>query len=117
MLTVALHRKMPPEEARALSFVTLVTTNFALIFINRSQHGTPLAGLRRPNPMLWAVLAATLTVLAVVVYLPGLRAMFAFGPLHADDFTVCLSSGIGTFLALAFLKRTLGTILLGSGWS
>src|SRR5271157_1931503 len=30
MLMVALHRKMPPEEARALSFVTLVTANFAL---------------------------------------------------------------------------------------
>jgi len=105
MLTVALHRKMPPEEARALSFVTLVTANFALIFINRSQHETVLAGFRRPNPMLWGVLVATLVVLAVVVYLPGLRTIFAFGPLHADDITVCLSAGVGTFLALALLKR------------
>jgi len=31
--------------------------------------------------------------------------MFAFGPLHADDLAVCLSAGIGTFLALALLKR------------
>ena len=117
MLTVALHRKMPSEEARALSFVTLVTANFALIFINRSHHGTAIAGLRRPNPMLWAVLATTITVLAVVIYLPGLRALFAFGPLHADDFTVCLSSGIGTFLALVILKRWLGTSLFGPGWA
>ncbi|HME70495.1 MAG TPA: cation-translocating P-type ATPase [Myxococcota bacterium] len=108
MLMVALHRKMPPEEARALSFVTLVTANFALIFINRSGVGTLFAGLWRPNPILWAVIVAALSVLAVVVYLPGLRTMFAFGPLHADDLTVCLSAGIGTFLALALLKRVAG---------
>jgi Ca2+-transporting ATPase len=114
MLMVALQRKMPPEEARALSFVTLVTANFALIFINRSQHGTVLRGLLRPNPLLWAVMGVTLTVLAIVVYLPGLQTMFAFGPLHSDDFIVCLSAGIGTFLTLALLKRGAGSVPGGS---
>jgi Ca2+-transporting ATPase len=112
MLTVALHRKMPPEEARALSFATLVTANFALIFINRAHHGTVIASLRRPNMMLWGMMLITLIVLAVVIYLPGLRTMFAFGPLHADDFTICLSAGIGTFLALALLKRGVGAAIL-----
>jgi len=110
MLMVALQRKMPPEEARALSFVTLVTANFALIFINRSQHGTLLRGLRRPNPLLWAMVGVTVIVLALVVYLPGLRTLFAFGPLHADDFTICLSAGIGTLLVLALLKRGAGSV-------
>jgi len=114
MLMVALQRRMPPEEARALSFVTLVTANFALIFINRSQHGTVLRGLRRPNPLLWVVMGVTLTVLAIVIYLPGLRTIFAFGPLHADDFVVCLSAGIGTFLTLALLKRGAGSAPLRS---
>jgi Ca2+-transporting ATPase len=115
MLSVALHRKMPSEEARALSFVTLVTANFALIFINRFQHGTVLTGLRRPNPMLWGVMAITLAVLAVAVYLPGLRTMFAFGPLHADDFAICLCAGVGTFLALALLKRGMRVAPLKAG--
>jgi Ca2+-transporting ATPase len=110
MLTVALHRKMPPEEARALGFATLVTANFALIFINRAQHGTMLAGLRRPNRMLWGMMVITLIVLAVVVYLPGLRTMFGFGPLHADDFAVCLSAGIGTFITLALLRQGVRTL-------
>jgi Ca2+-transporting ATPase len=114
MLMVALHRKMPSEEARALSFVTLVTANFALILINRSQSGTVLACLRRPNPMLWGVILVTLTVLGVVVYLPGLRVLFAFGPLHADDFIVCLAAGIGSFLSLALLKRGAEVIHTGS---
>ena len=79
--------------------------NFALIFTNRSQTETSLALLLRPNRMLWAILVGTVGVLALVVYLPGLRSMFSFGPLHRDDLAVCLLAGVGTFIAMAIVKR------------
>jgi P-type Ca2+ transporter type 2C len=105
VFAVALRWGLPSEEARALSFVTLVMANFALIFTNRSQTERSLNLLLRPNRTLWVILVGTVGLLALVVYLPGLRSMFSFGPLHRDDLAACLLAGVGTFLAMAIVKR------------
>jgi Ca2+-transporting ATPase len=100
----AVHVGMPENEVRALTFVSLVLTNAALIFVNRSFSASLVEALRHANRILWLVLGATAAILAgALAWLPA-RAMFRFGPLHADDLAVCAAAGIGLLLVLDMLK-------------
>ena len=78
----ALHALLRPAlgeaQARAAAFVALVACNVALILANRVLHGSLRASLARPNPMLWRMLAATGALLALVLGVPALRALFGF---------------------------------------
>ena len=101
---VALQRGMPEAEVRALAFVSLVLTNVALIFVNRSFSASVVTALRRGNAVLWLVLAATASLLALALaWLPA-RELFRFGPLHADDLAVCAAAGIGLLVLLDLVK-------------
>jgi len=82
---LSLQRGLGIDEARALTFTTLVIGNLGLILINRSWSSTLLASLRIRNTALWKVVGGTLGFLACVLYVPGLRNMFGFAYLHAGD--------------------------------
>jgi Ca2+-transporting ATPase len=101
---VANLRGMPEDEARALTFFSLVTAIFALIFANRS-FGTSLArALRRPNRALKLVLAAVIAILCSTLLWPFAARLFRFGPLHADDLSVTVGAGFVLLIALELLK-------------
>jgi Ca2+-transporting ATPase len=92
---------LPHEEIRALTFLALVGANIALIFVNRTFGASPLALLRRPHPALWWGLGIALGVLAVLFAWPAARGFLELGPLHPDDFAVCL---LVVVLLLAILQ-------------
>jgi Ca2+-transporting ATPase len=92
----ALHQARPEVEARALSFTTLVLGNLGLILANRSWSRTIFAMLAVPNAALWWVLGGALAFLGLVLYLPGLRELFHFAPLHADDLLLCLGAAVAS---------------------
>ena len=100
----ALDRNAPEAETRALAFVTLVGANFALIFTNRSIGSSVVDLVRRPNLILWGTVAATAVILMAVVLTPALRAIFFFGPLHADDLGVCAIAVLCAFVLLEAVK-------------
>jgi Ca2+-transporting ATPase len=101
---VALRRGMPEAEVRALTFVSLVLVNISLSLVNRSFGASLVAALCRPNPTLWWMLGAAATLLAIVLtWLPA-RALFHFGPLHADDLAVCSAAAIVVLVLLDLLK-------------
>jgi Ca2+-transporting ATPase len=107
---VALDRNMPETEARALAFVTLVTTNFAMILINRATGFAIVDLVRRPNVVLWGVVAITTIILLIVVLTPSLRTVFFFGPLHGDDLILCALAGLAAFAALELVKWVMSTL-------
>ena len=100
----ALGRNVPEAEARALAFVTLVVTNFALIFTNRAAGFAIIDLVRRPNLILWGVVAVTTAILLIVLFTPGLRSIFFFGPLHGGDLTLCAVAGVIAFTVLELVK-------------
>jgi Ca2+-transporting ATPase len=77
------------QEARALTFTTLVMANLALIFTNRSWSRTILARLSSRNPSLWWVIGGTIGFLGLVIFVPFLRELFRFSVLHPIDLTAC----------------------------
>ena len=46
------------------------------------------------NRALWWVVAGTIALLALALYVPFLRAMFRFAPLHADDLAISVAAAL-----------------------
>ena len=101
---LALKGWLPPADATALSFTTLVLANLGLIFVNRSWSRSLVATLRVPNPALWAVCGATLFFLVLVLYTPGLRSLFHFSTLHFHDLLLCVLVAVASLLWFEGLK-------------
>jgi len=97
-------RAMPADEVRALTFFSLVTTIFALIFVNRSFNTSLISALRRPNLALTFVLAWVGTILSLTLFWPFASRLFRFGPLHADDLALTIGAGVFALAALEVLK-------------
>lgn len=92
------------DEARALTFTTLVIANLGLIFTNRSWTRTIPAMLGTPNRAFWWVTGGTLAFLAMVLYVPSLSRLFQFAPLHAPDLVLCLVAGVVTTVWFELVK-------------
>jgi len=91
---VALQRGQDPQDARTLTFTTLIIANLGLILTNRSWTRTILSTIRTPNAAVWWVLGGALMVLWLVLYVPPLRELFRFQVLHLGDILICFGAGI-----------------------
>jgi len=100
----ALVRGQSGPEARALVFTTLVIANLGLIFTNRSWSRTIPETLRSPDPALWWVAGGALVFLGLVLYIPFLRNLFHFAPLHPLDLAIALAAGASGILWFEALK-------------
>jgi Ca2+-transporting ATPase len=94
------------EDARTMSFATLVLANMGLILVNRSWSESLLRGLRKPNQALWWVVGGTLTCLACVLYVPFLRDLFHFAVLDLAGITICVTAAVVSLLWFELLKST-----------
>ena len=102
---LALYNGMPVDEARALTFFSLVVTIVSLILINRSFSTSLVTAFRRPNPALAWILLAISVILGLSLLWPAASALFRFGPLHADDLALTLGAGIVVLIVLETLKH------------
>ncbi len=101
----ALSNGIPESEVRSVVFASLVTTNVALIFVNRSFGGSATEVLGRPNRILWIVLATVALLVFVVIGWSPARELFRFGPMHPHDMAVCVLAGTVLFAVLQLAKR------------
>jgi Ca2+-transporting ATPase len=81
-------------EARGLAFITLVLANLGLILSNRFWSMNIISALRFGNKALYMIIASTLVVLGLVLYIPLLRDLFHFAPLHLNDLAISLGAGV-----------------------
>jgi Ca2+-transporting ATPase len=92
------------DEARALSFSTLIVGNLALIFVNRSWGESTVSRLRVPNKALWWVTGGAVAFLACALYVPVLRRVFRFAYLSPLDVALCVLVGLGSVLWFEVIK-------------
>ncbi|NWF53388.1 MAG: cation-translocating P-type ATPase [Syntrophaceae bacterium] len=95
---LSLSRGHGVQEARTMTFTTLVVANLSLILTNRSWSRTIWATLRTPNAALVWVFGGALALLMLVLFVPFLRTLFHFTPLHIDDLLLCLFAGAFSIL-------------------
>jgi Ca2+-transporting ATPase len=96
-----LYRGIGADEARALTFTTLVLANIGLILTNRSWSKSALATLKSPNPALWWIIVGALAILSLVIFMQGLSRLFSFSKLHLDDVALC---GLVAFAIFGLLE-------------
>ena len=95
---VSLYRHQGEEDARALTFTTLIFANMSLILVNRSWRSTIPQGLRVHNSALYWILGSSLFTLGLILYVPTLRQAFQFSVLHPIDLFISLTGGIFSIL-------------------
>jgi Ca2+-transporting ATPase len=100
----SLYRHHGAEDARALTFATLVIDMICLIIVNRSRSRNVLRALRSPNRAFWWVVCGAIVFLAAVLYIPSLREVFGFARLHADDLAICLGAAVLSILLILLLN-------------
>lgn len=104
VFAVSLYRGQSENEARALTYTTLIIANLGLILTNRSWSRTILETMSTPNPALWWVVGGALVALGMVIYVPFLRELFSFAYLHFIDIAICFMAGITSILWFEALK-------------
>jgi P-type Ca2+ transporter type 2C len=91
-------------DSRACGFAALVMGNLALIFTNRSASNTILRTLRTKNPFLWIIVLGAISTLMATLYIPWLRNVFHFSPLHPGDLLIAVLAGFFGVLWFELLK-------------
>lgn len=100
----ALWRGLNEDDARTMTFASLIVANIALILANRSWTRTVIESFSSRNPAVWWVTGAAIAFLALVIYTPGLQSIFHFAPLHAVDVAVAVVAGVGAVLWFEVFK-------------
>jgi Ca2+-transporting ATPase len=103
--SLALRQGLPENDARALTFVSLVLIDLGLVFVNRSFGRFSIKGPQSGNRALWWVAGVALSLLTMAVALPIGRDLFHFGPLHLDDLAVVAAIVALVVAVLELLKR------------
>ena len=85
-----------------------------ITLVNRAFSASLLEAVRRPNPTLVAVLTGAAAILAGVLVVSPIAALFRFGPLHADDAALALGAASLVLLALELLKPRLASRALAN---
>jgi Ca2+-transporting ATPase len=98
------YKGMGDDEARTLTFTTLVLASIGLIFTNRSRSRSALTTLQSPNAALWWVTIGAMAILAAVLFIPALSGLFSFSRLHGVDVLLCVTLGFATFMVFEVLK-------------
>ncbi|PKQ28418.1 MAG: ATPase [Candidatus Anoxymicrobium japonicum] len=92
------------DEARAMTFATMVIANLGLILVNRSWTRTIRKTLSAPNRAFWWVLGGTVSFLALALYVPFLMRLFKFGRLSAIDAGIAVIAGVASVAWFEALK-------------
>ncbi|MEN9708162.1 MAG: hypothetical protein RIQ68_570, partial [Pseudomonadota bacterium] len=111
----AVERSMPDTELRAICFFALVLGVLALVLVNRSFTPSLRAAFLRPSLALILVLGFVTVVLAASLSVPFIREIFRFGPLHGDDLSIVIASGVTLLLVLEAFKFFMPVLLRQRG--
>lgn len=99
----------PAGVTRSTTFTTLVLSNLALMFVNRSWHASAWTIAReRRNPSVPWVLAITSAVTAVLLLVPVCRRAFGFGMMDAGHLALSFcgaAAGVAWFEAYKCFRR------------
>jgi P-type Ca2+ transporter type 2C len=101
----AMTLRLPEPDVRALTFATLIVTNFALIVTNRSLTRSAWSTVNIPNPALSVLTAGTFVTLAAIFCVPAFRGVFKMAVLHPGDSGTVLIAGGAALLWMEGVKR------------
>jgi Ca2+-transporting ATPase len=105
VLVMSRRLRVSDSDTRMLTFSTLLLTNLALIFTNRSVSRPLWTVWATPNPALRWLVAGAVGVLAAMLYVPLIRDLFRMSTPHAIDAVVVLFVSIGALVWMEAVKH------------
>jgi Ca2+-transporting ATPase len=93
------------DQARAVTFLSLVLANFGLIVVNRSFAASSLNAITRPNPALLRIFVATVLLLTAALMIPVARKLFHFDALTLPLVELAIVVSLVVSVLLELLKR------------
>jgi Ca2+-transporting ATPase len=93
-----------PGAARGLTFTALVVAFLTVIAVNRSRTRSSFAMLREPNAALPWVVVGAVVVLAIVLFVPVVRAVFHMDAAPLAEIAVAAAVGVASALWLDLWK-------------
>ena len=96
------------DQARTLSFATLVIANIMLIVVNLSGSRSLVTTINSKNKALWLVVVGAMLALLMILLVPLLQNLFHFSPIPLTDFFIAALVGIASvswFKVFDFVKR------------
>ena len=92
------------NEVRAITFVTLVLSIIALIFVDRANTASLVEAFTRGNVALTVVLAVVFGTMGLILLWGPAAQMFSFGPLQIDDLLISAAAAAGLLVFLEVMK-------------
>ena len=105
VFVVSVKLGLSESDVRMLTFSTLILTNLAMIFTNRSFTRPVWAAWKAPNPALRWLVAGAIGVLATILYVPVVRDLFRMSRPHANDAVVVLVASLAALVWMEAVKR------------
>jgi Ca2+-transporting ATPase len=91
---------------RSLVFTTLIFANLFLTLVNRSFYFSALDTLRNKNVLLQIVIIATLTLLAMILYIPSFVTFFKITSLNVMQIGWTVTTAFVTVIWFEVYKMT-----------
>ncbi len=92
------------QQTRTIVFVTLITSNLLLTFVNRSFTKTVFVTYRYPNKLAPLIVLVSIVFLTSILLIPALRNLFALAPVSGYWLLVCFATAVLTTLWLELVK-------------
>ncbi len=89
----AVHSGFDEATTRTMVFVTLIVANIVLTLVNRSFHFSIFSTLKNKNRLVPLIIAITIALTALLLFVPPLTVFFGFSHLEANQ--ILMSTGIG----------------------
>jgi len=102
---IALRRGLSTDEARTLSFTSLVFANIIMIMVNLSWHSSIFKIMHMKNRAFNIVAVGSLVALFAVIYVPFLRSLFHFAVLSATDLGIAFAGAVISLIWFEGVKK------------
>jgi P-type Ca2+ transporter type 2C len=93
------------EQARALTFVAIIVSNLALIFVSRSRTESFARIFAKPNRVFWWIVGIASAALLITIGIPGAAEVFQFERPSWSALLSVAAAAASTVLAAGWLLR------------
>lgn len=107
----AVYQGFNESVTRAMVFSVLISANIFLTLVNRSFYYSFMTTIRYKNNLVPLMIAITIIITALLLFVKPLAAFFQFEPLNAAQLSVCIVTGFASVIwyeAVKWRKRTEG---------
>jgi len=92
LFVLALARGLDENEARAMTFTSLMLASLGMIIFNAARTRPLRESLATPNAARWWVLGGGLALTFGALAVPAVREVFRFAPLSMADLALCFAA-------------------------